>query len=66
MALFKNKRILVLYALVFAFALFTVSVKPAQAANLYFSPASGSYTIGLLINKDFLSQSNFVPKTIYP
>ncbi len=46
MVLFKNKRILVLYALVFAFALFTVSVKSAQAANLYFSPASGSYTIG--------------------
>jgi hypothetical protein len=47
MALLKNKKIaLILYIFVFTFALFNIGAQSAQAASLYFSPASGSHTIG--------------------
>jgi len=47
MALFKNKKIALSFCIfVFSFALFNIGAQSAQAASLYFSPASGSYTIG--------------------
>lgn len=45
MALLKNKTTLILCVLVFVFVLFNTNAQSAQAASLYFSPASGSYNI---------------------
>lgn len=49
MALFKKERTLVLYILVFIFVLFNAGAQSAQAASLYFSPSSGSYSVGKTI-----------------
>lgn len=49
MALSKNKTTLILCLLVFVFALFNTDAQSAQAANLYFLPSSGSFSVGKTI-----------------
>ncbi len=46
MAIHKNKITPILCTLVFIFLLFSVGAQSAEAASLYFLPASGFYTIG--------------------
>ena len=46
MILSKNKTTLILCILVFVSVLFNIDVQSAQAASLYFSPSSGSYSVG--------------------
>ena len=46
MILSKNKTILILCILLFVSVLFNIGVQSAQAASLYFSPSSGSYSVG--------------------
>jgi hypothetical protein len=44
--IFARKFTKILVFFIFIFALFSVSSTAAEAASLYFSPASGSYTVG--------------------